>query len=523
MMRHLRSCLALVVIATLVLLAGRALAQTALPREAIVRITASFGGSTATGTGFIVRLDRNAAYIVTGSHVIAGDSSPKVEFYTRQNFPVDGRVAPGAELADRRGLAIVIVDAPLPAGLGVLPLAERSISLQGGEDVLTIGHPQRGGRWAVIKGYVTSRQGRVTYIDAAIDQGNSGGPLLSQGKVVGVVTGKGPVYGEAVSALALLDFLAGSGITPSDQRATDQAEQARRKAEEEARRRAAEVEAQRKAEEEAKRAAEEEARRKAEEEAAPRRESALSPRQTFKDCPECPEMVVVPAGRFTMGSDSGENGNERPAHQVVIPRPFAVGKFEITHAQFAQFVRDSGHDAGSGWRDNKYSPSDQHPVVEVSWKDAEAYVKWLAKKTGYRYHLLSEAEWEYLARAGTTTEYWWGNDVKQGGKVWANCDGCGSQWDGKQTAPVGSFAPNPFGLYNTAGNVLEWIEDCSNDNYIKAPTDGSAWTSGSCELRIVRGGSWIDEADSMRSASRSGLSRNFRSINLGFRVARTLP
>ena len=236
----------------------------------------------------------------------------------------------------------------------------------------------------------------------------------------------------------------------------------------------------------------------------------------FRDCPECPEMVVVPAGRFRMGSTSGDD-DERPVHPVTIARPFAVGVYEVTFAEWDACVSDGG--CGG------YRPSDSRwgrgvrPVMNVSWNDAKAYVRWLSGRTGEAYRLLSGAEWEYVARAGRTTEYWWGNDI---GGSRANCRGCGSRWDGKQTAPVGSFLASPFELHDVHGNVQEWVEDCWNDSYHGAPRDGSAWTSGDCGRRVLRGGSWLDHPRYLRSAGRYGYTTGYRLVINGFRVARTL-
>ncbi|MHC4067735.1 MAG: formylglycine-generating enzyme family protein, partial [Planctomycetota bacterium] len=158
------------------------------------------------------------------------------------------------------------------------------------------------------------------------------------------------------------------------------------------------------------------------------------------------------------------------------------------------------------------------PVVNVSWNDARAFVNWLSKRTGQEYRLPSETEWEYAARAGTTARYWWGDDV---GSNNASCDGCGSQWDNKRTAPVGSFDANKFSLYDTAGNVREWVEDCWNSSYEGAPTDGRAWSSGQCQYRVHRGGSFNSYPRDLRSADRSG-NPGHRKDYVGFRVARTL-
>ena len=161
----------------------------------------------------------------------------------------------------------------------------------------------------------------------------------------------------------------------------------------------------------------------------------------------------------------------------------------------------------------------KQPLINVDWRDAHAYVAWLSRESGAWYRLLSEAEWEYVARAGSETAYGWGEEV---GENRANCRGCGSRWDAEQTASVGSFGANAFGLYDVHGNVKEWVEDCWNDNYAGAPTDGTAWTQGKCGTRVVRGGSWLDEPGKLRSAVRSAYSHRTDTDTVGFRVARTV-
>ena len=240
------------------------------------------------------------------------------------------------------------------------------------------------------------------------------------------------------------------------------------------------------------------------------------PGEIFRDCEQCPEMVVVPAGRFRMGDLSGESvSNERPVHDVTMAAPFAVGKYEVTFAEWDACVAGGGctHRPDDRWGRGT------RPVINVSWDDTQAYVRWLSRETGKPYRLLSEAEWEYVARAGSTTKYHWGNDV---GTNKANCDECGSRWDGKSTAPVGSFAANAFGLFDTAGNVCEWVEDCWNENYKGAPANGSAWTSGNCDARVLRGGAWLSIPRFIRSADRDGFVAGVRDPLDGFRVARTL-
>ena len=215
----------------------------------------------------------------------------------------------------------------------------------------------------------------------------------------------------------------------------------------------------------------------------PDAERALKPGNSFRECAkDCPEMIVVPAGEFMMGSPANEEGrypNEDLQHRVTIAGPFAVSKFEVTFDEWDACVAygdceprvsDSGFGRG------------QKPVINVTWDDAQRYAAWLSKMTGKPYRLLSEAEWEYAARAGSNKRYSWGDEIGKGN---ANCRACGSEWDAKQTAPVGSFAANQFGLYDMHGNVWEWVEDCYHGNYEGAPTDGSAWTAGAnCSKRV---------------------------------------
>ena len=237
------------------------------------------------------------------------------------------------------------------------------------------------------------------------------------------------------------------------------------------------------------------------------------PGEVFRDCPECPEMVVVPSGEFDMGGK--DTPYEGPVHRVTISRPFVIQRREVSFDEWDACIADGNC---------KYRPDDhgwgrgKQPVIDVTWEDARAFAGWLTQKTGQRYRLPSEAEWEYAARAGTTSPFWWGRDA---GKSNANCDNCGDVALHK-TMPVGSFRPNGFGLYDTAGNVYEWVEDCWNDNYAKAPKDGSAWTSGQCRQRVVRGGSFANKANVATSAARFRYDLDVRYYANGFRVARDL-
>lgn len=245
-------------------------------------------------------------------------------------------------------------------------------------------------------------------------------------------------------------------------------------------------------------------------------ELARRPGTEFSECAHgCPIMVTVPPGEFLMGSPEGIGAAiERPRHLVLIQYPFAVSRHPITFDEWKLCVDsdacDRANDAGwgQGWR----------PVINVNWHQAQQYVHWLSRISGRPYRLLSEAEWEYAARAGTSTSYPWG-DTMQPGK--ANCSGCGGRWDGKQTAPVGSFFPNAFGLYDMHGNVSQWVADCPG-KYENAPRNGSADQSGECSSRAIRGGSWHQKPDAVRSASREWYRPAYRDSGTGFRIARTL-
>jgi formylglycine-generating enzyme required for sulfatase activity len=235
-------------------------------------------------------------------------------------------------------------------------------------------------------------------------------------------------------------------------------------------------------------------------------------RDRLKDGSEGPEMVWIAAGSFQMGDiQGGGYSDEKPVHRVSITQPFAMGRYEVTFAEYDKFAEATGREKPSdrGWgRGNR-------PVINVSWHDAVAYAEWLSEQTGKKYRLPTEAEWEYAARGGTSTKYWWGNNI---GKNRANCRGCGSRWDGKSTAPVGSFAPNPFGLYDTAGNVWEWCADSWHGSYKGAPTDGRVWSGGDESYRVLRGGSWFNIPRSARTADRVRYTSDERNDFYGFRV-----
>ena len=326
-----------------------------------------------------------------------------------------------------------------------------------------------------------------------------------------------------------------------------QQEEAQRQAQAEAERQAHEAAARAEAERQAR---EREAERHRQAEATRKR---TQPGATFQDCATCPELVVVPAGSFLMGSPSYEEGrdeDEGPVHQVTIGQAFAAGKYEVTVGEYGRFVNTAGYEGeggcrvwtgekweeeeGRSWRDPGFQQTEREPVVCVSWQDAHAYAEWLSRQTDKTYRLLSEAEWEYVARAGTKTARYWGErevgqcryangadqTAKRHNSGWtvAACDD-GHYW----TAPVGTYQANGFGLYDLLGNVWEWVQDCWHESYTGAPSDGRAWGTENCSSRVNRGGAWDYTPKHLRSANRGNPSPGLRSIGLGFRIARSLP
>ena len=236
----------------------------------------------------------------------------------------------------------------------------------------------------------------------------------------------------------------------------------------------------------------------------------------LKDCAQCPLLIPIAAGTFTMGSNSDDPG-EKPPHRVTIAHPFAIGKYEVTVEQW-----NACADAGACTRiapdsNASVAPPANSPMRNVSWDDAQVYVKWLSKVGGKPYRLPSEAEWELAARGGTQSTYWWGEQMKKGT---ADCKECGDPYRADAPTPAGSFAPNPYGLYDMNGSVWEWVADCWHSSYKGAPADGRNWDDPSCSVRVIRGGSWREGAAYMQSATRFKYSASVRQSQNGFRVAR---
>jgi formylglycine-generating enzyme required for sulfatase activity len=250
---------------------------------------------------------------------------------------------------------------------------------------------------------------------------------------------------------------------------------------------------------------------------------AFKPKEPFKECSNCPEMIVAPSGSFLMGSPENEpkrSSNEGPPHKVTFAQPFAVGKFSVTFDEWDACTASGGC--------NGYTPSDhgwgrgRRPVLYVSWDDAQAYVTWLAHATGKTYRLLSEAEREYVTRAGTATPYWFGTSISPEQANYDNYNSTNAGGSHLRTSPVDAFEPNPWGLYQVHGNVSEWTEDCYHESYQNSPSDGSAWKDGDCSRHVIRGGSLVDDSRDLRSASRGADPTDFRSLDKSFRVARAV-
>ena len=536
-------CLMLVVGVGLIHPSGIGAQDVARLQSGVVKITAKPpSGAANVGTGFIVRVDSDVAYIVTAAHVVAGDQHPKVEFFTKRNVPVTAEVL-GLEGTDEvRGLALLVVRGPekLPKGLTALSLAGTA-RLTGGEDIIVIGFPRNAGPWAVVKGNISSRQGRDIFFSPSVDSGHSGGPIFQGGKVVGVVGAGNQTIGRGVIAGSVQDYIEGFGITA--QESTTIASSAAKSA--------PSIDATAKPEP---------------------RPTTQSREITGKDGAP---MVLVPSGSFLMGSTKDEVDRavkdcvkelgkdqqtcegwykpELPQHQVQIDG-FYLDKYEVTNRLFQQFVQQTGHRTtaeqegsawafveGKGWEEVKganwqrpeggttvfQSDRGGHPVVAVSWDDAVSFCRWAGKR------LPTEAEFEYAMRAGTTTKYWWGsgnpgsrrveNIADESAKHLFSVIMSGYNDGAVRTAPVGSYEANSWGLHDMTGNVSEWMADWYDGDYYGKSPGHNPTGPLSGKYRVLRGGSWSNAPGSVRSPLRDRLTPSARNDSIGFRCAQDLP
>ncbi len=492
-------------------------------KAGVVKITANpSGGGRQIGAGFIVRVEPEALYIITAAHVIAGDATPEVEFFTKRNVPVKGEVLPGAEVNDDiRGLALVVLRGKdqIPESVTSLPFQTSPALVSGGEIVLAIGHPGGGGDWAVVKRDVSNRVGRDLTLDPGLASRFSGGPILVGEKVVGMVMSNRGEFGLGITHKSVMNYMEGFGVTPSSLVA---------------------------------RAPEHVPSPPSEPivpptPATPSREHPSSSLPFTKIDKDGTPMVLVPAGEFWLGSDPDElceydaimkadfclpetNADYAPRHQVKIDA-FYLDAYEITFEQFANFIEETGYIStveskgkqyavveksnflfGKSWQPDtveeadwrhpmgkSQTVSDSHtklPVVQVSWFDAHQYCQWTGKR------LPTEAEWEYAARAGMSTKHWWGNvePTKQVGNIpdvqfrsifsgnieFEKVD------DGyARSAPVGSFPPNPWGLFDMAGNVWEWTNDWYDPRTYLEKTERNPRGPATGNEKVKRGGSWF--------------------------------
>jgi len=438
----------------------------------VVRIKALDNGKDSIGTGFVVRKDADAVWIVTAAHVVEGDDKPKVEFYQRQNNLVEAALING-DWDNSHGVALLKVERGFPEGVTALPLGD---DLQKGDrDLVVIGHPLGVPKWdAILDASVSNTNGMYLTLRANIDEGNSGGPVFKDKRVAGLVIKKvKTAVGEAVPVSIIQGFLRGWNVKVTKAETTSMPP--------------------------------------------PKLPEAKSNANPKPDCVYCPEMVSIPAGEFMMGATPGEaeaEKDEQPRHLVKI-KAFRIGKYEVTQGQWQAVM-------GSNPSYFKQC-GDTCPVENVNFNDVQAFILKLNAKTGQTYRLPTEAEWEYAARAGTTTAFSTGDCITT---RQANYNGnydynhCGAKTGvnlGK-TAPVGSYPANPWGLYDMHGNVWEWTCSAYTEQY-----DGNesiCINDAKDTRRVVRGGSWVGDPQYLRSGNRYW---NDPAIyGLGFRLAQDL-
>ncbi len=452
-------------------------------KKGVVKITAQAEGKIKVGTGFIVRLETDRVYVLTAAHVVEGDPKPLLTFYRQQDaqYPATVRNAEGNA---EGGLAILVAKLPPAALTGIAALAlDTTTKLSGGEAMLTIGFPRTGGQWAVIKGDVTSREGRILNLDANIQEGNSGGPIIHGGKVVGLVTARGSNYGSGVTAASAHDYLEGFNVTPHAGSAHEPV---------------------------------------ASPSAPVPREAVQQPKKDFATQMRGKDgapMLLVPAGEFMMGSrenDKSAQNDERPAHPVYLDA-FYIDQYEVTTSHYATFFQETNRAEPKYWSEQVLKQHGGKPVVGVNWHDATAYCAWGGKR------LPTEAEWEKAARGTDQRIYPWGNQPPSEQR--ANFNRCCDFKDYGVLTDVGSYeqGKSPYSVYEMAGNVWEWTADWYDENYYGKSPERNPKGPSSGEFRVLRGGSWFNAPDLVRSAHRDRLIPSLRNVNFGFRCAQDVP
>jgi formylglycine-generating enzyme len=492
-------------------------------------VVATPGAPSRTGAGIVVRRDAGQAWILTAAHVVARADSIRVFFRT------DGLGAAGVPAAklhtdsdstdDTIGFALLRVAGSIPSSIAALTI-DATQKPAVGAVIHVIGHPPSAGEWSVLTGSTSVVSNREMNIQAPIESQSSGGPVLAGGRVVGLVQAKrGSVIGTAVPVAQMAAYLSDRKVmvdvgpattTTTGTTGTLTVEPARRIA-------------------------------------INGPKPLYLPYKTgdiFQECVECPEMVViVPDREMTIGSPNNEVGRVYYEDQLagVRPRPYAIGRFEITRAQFgASGVRPTGCyswdgkqwqlNAKASWEMPGFDQGADHPVVCVSWNDTQQFVQWINARANAQnaYRLPSEAQWEYAARGYATWARYWGDDPNKACAFANVADQTGrAQFPGWTThdcsdsfvftAPVGRFGPNAFGLHDLHGNASEWVQDCFNPRYSETIRDGSAFERSYCDPRVTRGGSWFNAPSDVRVAGRGRDDPAGRRSYLGFRLARTLP
>jgi len=443
-------------------------------QSGVVKITAKPpSGTTNIGTGFIVRLETNTAYIVTAAHVVAGDTHPRVEFFTKRNTLVTAEVLGLEGDDDVRGLALLVVKGAdtLPQGLTVLSLSGAT-RLTGGEDILVIGFSRNAGPWALIKGNISSRQGRDVFFSPSIESGHSGGPIFQGGKVVGIVGSGSQSIGRGITVGSVQDYIEGFGITAQEATASPSS--------------VASVPSS----------------------PAPASSAKPESRQPTKDHgltgKDGAPMVLVPAGEFMMGSgkdDQLADGNERPLHQIYLDA-YYLDQYEVTTSRYARFLQQQRkYNPPSAWSEQILKQHGQKPVIYVSWYDAYAYCAWAGKR------LPTEAEWEKAARGTDQRLYPWGNEVPLPQRANFNQSSEASYTAYYEAlTDVGSFeqGKSPYGLYDMTGNVWEWVTDWYESDYYAKSPDRNPKGPSSGKNRVLRGGGWSSKPHDLRSTIRLG-------------------
>lgn len=413
-----------------------------------------------TGSGFIIQFTSKELFILTAAHVVAGAQYPTVEFFGGQGEKVKAEVQPGSEIGDEdHGLALLIVSEmeKVPEDLMVLGLYQDELKVVTGEPMAVIGLPKIVGDWAVIHGHMIARKGRDLLFDVRIDEGASGGAVIRNRQVVGLVQAIGKVYAQGNPADSIRVFLQGFEINPP----------------------------------------------------------------AYPTVSDDAPMVFVPAGEFMMGSVEGEGGddpNEQPQHLVALD-DYYIDQYEVTVERYARFLKTTGRTPPRYWDQGNLPQHGQKPVVGIHWEDAHRYCQWVGKR------LPTEAEWEKAARGTDKRPYPWGT-AKPDSSLANFGQSESKQFYEDRLTPVDTYesGKSPYGAYDMAGNVWEWVADWYSEEYYQESTKKNPKGPSSGDRKVMRGGSWDNGARNLRSANRS--RKGFptrRHATLGFRCAKDAP